>query len=118
MPLLAATSVAVAVATYRFYGSDEDQIGGPGWVDATRFERDLRLSPVMGKVYAKNLSIHADLDVDVISFDELDPTTQTYQHVKFAAPRLNENSSGSSRAVARAKCSGVTRKRLVAVPWL
>jgi prepilin-type N-terminal cleavage/methylation domain-containing protein len=97
--IVAAASVGSAVAIYRMYAGDESQIGGAGWIDQTQFQRDLRLPPVMGKSYARNLTTHADLEVDVVSFDELDPTTLTYHRVKFAQPRLNGTSSSDSAAL-------------------
>ena len=94
VPVLVAASVAAAILVYRLFSREEERIGGVGWIDQARFERDLRLPPVMGKVYAKNLSTHADLDVDVVSFDELDPTTLAYHRVKFAAPSSDRSPNG------------------------
>lgn len=83
-------ALGALVGVGRLLSASIDRVGGKGFVTQRAFENDLRVPPIEGRAYLKEIVIHpaASIDhIDIVSFQLLDAGSGKYQRLRLVAPR-------------------------------
>ncbi|HEX5244887.1 MAG TPA: prepilin-type N-terminal cleavage/methylation domain-containing protein [Tepidisphaeraceae bacterium] len=83
-------TLGALVGTGRLLSASSERIGGKGFIMQRAFENDLRVPPIEGRPYLKEIVIHPapSIDhIDIVSFKLLDAGSGKYQALRLVAPR-------------------------------
>jgi prepilin-type N-terminal cleavage/methylation domain-containing protein len=79
--------VGGVLAIARLLSLSDQRIGGPGFISQAEFETELGLPAVMDKPRLRSIVVHRLRQLDLVSFERLDPETLSYHPALLAVPR-------------------------------
>lgn len=88
--MAAGLALGALVGAGRLLSASSERIGGKGFITQRAFENDLRVPPIEGRPYLKEIVIHPapSIDhIDIVSLKLLDAGSGKYQALRLVAPR-------------------------------